>query len=105
MSLCASLEHGIPGIQLRQMIGTWTHREYPLLAPRPNAYPLTVRNLADAAEQDRAALVSTMASAAWMAWSAHHGQIRAWLDVATPAARHTTPMRPEPRKRHIGDSP
>jgi hypothetical protein len=28
MSLCASLEQGIPGTRLRQMIGTWTHRDY-----------------------------------------------------------------------------
>jgi hypothetical protein len=90
MSLCASLEQGIPGTRLRQMIGTWTHREYPLLAPRPDAYPLTVRNLADAAQQDRAALVSDMATATWAAWSAHHDQIRAWLAAATPAARPGT---------------
>ena len=48
ISLCASLEQGIPGARLRQLIGTWTHREYPLLVPRPDAYQLTVRDLADA---------------------------------------------------------
>jgi Family of unknown function (DUF5946) len=53
MSLCASLEQGIPGIRLRQMIGTWARREYPLLLPRPDAYQLTARDLADAAGQDR----------------------------------------------------
>ena len=90
MSLCASLEQGIPGTRLRQMIGTWTHREYPLLAPRPDAYQLTVRNLADAAGQDRAALVSDTARAAWAAWSAQHDQIRAWLAAATPGARRGT---------------
>jgi uncharacterized protein DUF5946 len=92
MSLCASLEQGIPGTRLRRMIGTWTHREYSLLAPRPDAYPLTVRNLADAAQQDRADLVSDMATATWAAWSAHHDQIRAWLAAATPA----TPPKPDP---------
>jgi len=92
MSLCASLEQGIPGTRLRQMIGTWTHREYPLLAPTPDAYPLTVRNLADAAEQDRPALVSDMATATWAAWSVHHDQIRAWLAAATPAI----PPKPDP---------
>ena len=90
MSLCASLEQGIPGTRLRQMIGTWTHRDYSLLEPRPDAYQLTVRNLADAAEQDRAALVSDMARAAWAAWSAHHEQIRAWLAAAAPGARPGT---------------
>ena len=90
MSLCGSLEQGIPGTRLRQMIGTWTHREYSQLAPRPDAYQLTVRNLADAAEQDRAALVSDMARAAWAAWSAHHDQIRAWLAAATQGARRGT---------------
>ena len=90
MSLCASLEQGIPGTRLRQMIGTWTHREYSLLTPRPDAYQLTVRNLADAAQQDRAGLVSDMATAAWAAWSPHHDQIRAWLAAATPGARPGT---------------
>ena len=90
MSLCASLEQGIPGTRLRQMIGTWTHREYSLLSPRPEAYQLTVRNLADAAGQDRAGLVSDMATATWAAWSAHHDMIRAWLAAATPGARPGT---------------
>jgi hypothetical protein len=72
------------------MIGTWAHREYSLLTPRPDAYQLTVRNLAGAAGQDRAALVSDMATATWAAWSAHHDQIRAWLAAAAPGARPGT---------------
>ena len=84
MSLCASLEQGIPGTRLRQVIGTWTHRQYRLLVPRPDAYQLTVRDLADAAGQDRPGLVLDLAKAAWTAWSAHHDQIRAWLAAATP---------------------
>jgi len=83
MSLCASLEQGISGARLRHMIGTWTSREYPLLVPRPDAYRLTVRDLADASGQDRAGLVADMARAAWTAWSAHHDQIRAWLAAGT----------------------
>jgi hypothetical protein len=90
MSLCASLEQGIPGTRLRQLIGTWTHREYSLLSPRPDAYQLTVRNFADPAGQDRVGLVSDMATATWAAWSAHHDQIRAWLAAATPGARPGT---------------
>ena len=91
MSLCASLEQGIPGARLRHMIGTWTGREYPLLVPRPDAYRLTVRDLADA--QDRPGLVADMARAAWTAWSAHHDQIRAWLAAATARTRPGTGIR------------
>jgi len=87
MSLCASLEQGIPGTRLRQMIGMWTHRDYSVLAPRPDAYQLTVRNPTDAAGQDRAGLVADMAKATWAAWSAHHDQIRAWFAAATPGVR------------------
>ncbi len=87
MSLCASLEQGIPGARLRHMIGTWTGREYPLLAPRPEAYQLTMRDLADAPEDDRPGLVTDMARLAWAAWSAHHDQIRVWRAAAMTSAR------------------
>jgi Family of unknown function (DUF5946) len=87
MSLCASLEQDIPGARLRHMIGTWTGREYPPLVPSPDAYQLTVRDLADALGQDRPGLVFDMARSAWTAWSAHHGQIRAWLAAATARTR------------------
>jgi hypothetical protein len=50
MSLCASLQHGIRGAGLRSLLGGWTHRDYPELLPPPNAYPITVRNVADADE-------------------------------------------------------
>jgi hypothetical protein len=93
MSLCASLEQGIPGTRLRRMIGTWTGREYPLLVPRPGAYQLTVRDLADAPGQDRAGLAADMARSAWTAWSAHHDQIRAWLDAAMARTRPGTGIR------------
>jgi Family of unknown function (DUF5946) len=87
MSLCASLEQGVPGTRLRHTIGTWTGREYPLLVPRPDSYQLTVRDLADTPGQDRPGLVSHMARSAWAAWSAHHDQIRAWLAAATARTR------------------
>ena len=83
MSLCASLEQGISGTRLRHIIGTWTHREYPQLVPRPDIYELTVRDFADAAAEERSGLVFDMARATWKAWSAHHDQIRAWLGAAT----------------------
>jgi Family of unknown function (DUF5946) len=84
MSLCASVEQGIPGARLRHMIAAWTGREYPLLVPRPEAFALTVRDLADASGPDRPGLVADLARSAWTAWSAHHDQVRAWLAAATP---------------------
>jgi Family of unknown function (DUF5946) len=93
ISLCASLEQGIPGAQRRRMIGTWTGREYPLLVPRPEVYELTVRDLADTPGEDRPAIVADMARSAWMAWSAHHDQIRAWLAAATSRTRPGTGIR------------
>jgi hypothetical protein len=79
MSLCASLEHGVGGVQLRRMIGDWTHREYPLLVPRPAAFAVTVRDVADAQEGSRLAVVDEWAACAWAAWSAHHDAVRSWL--------------------------
>lgn len=35
MSLCASLEQGVPGERLRYLMGAWTHREYPALLDPP----------------------------------------------------------------------
>jgi hypothetical protein len=93
ISLCASLEHGIPGTRLRHTISTWTDREYPLLVPRPDAYLLTVRDVADAPSQDRPRLVAGMATAAWAAWSAHHDQIRVWLAAGTGRTRPGTGIR------------
>jgi len=81
MSLCASIEHGVSGERLRRMIGDWTHRDYPLLVPSPAGYPVTVRDVADAAERSRPAAVEAWAASAWAAWSAHHDTIRAWLTV------------------------
>lgn len=75
------------------MIGTWTGREYPLLVPRPDAYPRTVRDLADAPRQDRPGLAAGMARSAWTAWSAHHHQIRAWVAAATARTRPGTGIR------------
>jgi hypothetical protein len=82
MSLCASIEHGIGGTQLRRMISDWTHREYPLLVPRPAAFPVTVRDVADADPPSRPAVAGEWAMSAWAAWSAHHDTIRAWLAQA-----------------------
>ncbi len=83
MSLCASIEHGVSGAQLRKRIGDWTHRDYPLLVPRPTRYPVTVRDVADATERSRATVASEWAISTWAAWSAHHDTVRAWLATAT----------------------
>ncbi|MDR0343657.1 MAG: hypothetical protein LBI49_11245, partial [Nocardiopsaceae bacterium] len=82
---CAGLEHGFSGVQLRRMIGDWTHRDYPLLVPRPAGYPVTVRDVADAAERSRADIVERWAVSAWTAWSAHHETIRGWLAASLKA--------------------
>lgn len=82
MSLCASMEHGISGARLPTVIGRWTHRDYPLLVPRPARYPVTIRDVADAGEQDRPTVADNWASTTWQAWSAHHDTVRAWLTQA-----------------------
>jgi hypothetical protein len=85
MSLCAALEHDVPGIRLRQLLGSWAHRPggYPLLEPRPAVYPITVRDVADAGAPARAGVVRLWAEATWSAWSDHHEQVRAWLAAPT----------------------
>jgi hypothetical protein len=85
MSLCAALEHDVPGVRLRQLLGSWAHRPggYPLLEPRPAAYSITVRDVADAEAPARAAAVRLWAEMTWAAWSEHHDQVRAWLAAPT----------------------
>jgi hypothetical protein len=82
MSLCASIEHGVSGTRLRRMIGDWTHRDYPLLVPMPTAFPVTVRDVADAGERSRPSIVEDWATSTWAAWSAHHDTIRALLAMS-----------------------
>jgi hypothetical protein len=79
MSLCASLEFEMSGINLRTMIGNWTHRDYPLLVPRPDHYPITVRTVTDETDDKRAAVVEEIARSTWSAWSLHHDEIRTSL--------------------------
>ena len=103
MSLCASIEQGVSGTQLRTRIGDWTHRDYPLLAPRPAAYPVTVRDVAEAGERSRAAVIDDWAISTWAAWSLHHGMLRDWLAALASGAcqgRRTprTVTRPPNRK-------
>jgi hypothetical protein len=85
MSLCAAIEHDVPGARLRQLLGAWAHRPggYPLLEPRPAEYPITVRDVADADSAARADVVWLWAEMTWAAWSEHHEQVRAWLAAPT----------------------
>jgi hypothetical protein len=85
MSLCASLEHEVSGARLRQLLGAWAHRPggYPLLEPRPAAYTITVRDVADAEAAARAGVVRLWAEMTWSAWSDHHEEVRAWLAAPT----------------------
>ncbi len=82
MSLCASIEHGVSGARLPIMIGAWAHRDYPQLAPSAAGYPVTVRDVTEAGEDVRLAIVEEWATSAWAAWSAHHDTVRGWLAMA-----------------------
>lgn len=79
MSLCASQEKEVPGVRLRTLLGAWTHRDYPQLLPRPSSFPITVRQVSDADAAVRPDLVSAWAKSTWLAWSAHHDEVRGWL--------------------------
>jgi hypothetical protein len=80
MSLCASLEHDFSGLQLRNLVGTWTNYDYPLLTPATLLFAITVRDVADALTTHRGAVVEEMAKSTWSSWSDHHEQIRSWLE-------------------------
>lgn len=61
------------------MIGDWTHRDYPLLLPRPDYYPVTVRTVNDVSVDERQEVVESMATSTWSAWSLHHSELRTRL--------------------------
>ncbi len=79
ISLCAGLEHDVPGDRRRVLIGRLAHREYPALHPVPTSFTITVRNVADAEDSVRLGVVRDWEQATWSAWSAHQAQVRAWL--------------------------
>lgn len=79
MSLCAGLEHGLPGNQRRNRIGSWAHRDYPLLRPAPRGYAVTISDVFAAPDQGRSERATLMAVVTWRAWSEHHETIRKWL--------------------------
>ena len=85
VSLCAAFEHSMPAEGRRQLIGQLAHREYPELQPSVTSFAVTVRDVADAANSDRARVVRRWARASWDAWAAHHETVRSWLSDETPA--------------------
>jgi hypothetical protein len=87
MSLCACFERGIPGVRLRTMIGGWLDREYPMLLPRPESFPITIVNVVSTPERTRPDAVAEWATTTWSAWSAHHDQVRTWLAEARSGVR------------------
>lgn len=90
MSLCSSIERGELGGSLRALLGTWTHREYPLLEP-PRRFAVTVRTIADAATAERRRVIAAGAESTWHEWAAHHTTIREWLDQAPPMTPRRRP--------------
>jgi hypothetical protein len=82
MSLCASLEHGVRGGELRNRLSGWTRRDYPELLPRPFAYEMTVQQIASAVDLERKKAVETWALSVWDAWAQHHEVVREWLAAA-----------------------
>lgn len=104
MSLCASLEHQVPGHELRNLLGNWTHRDYPELLPRPLHFEITVEHVISAQETKRLIAVGAWARSAWEAWILHHETVRGWLaDGEQPAIRvfagpsHSVPAQPDSR--------
>lgn len=80
MSLCAGIEHGLDGAGRRTRIGGWAHRDYPLLQPWPSGYAVTVADVVASPVERRPEVIGRMATATWVAWSAHHDTVRSWLE-------------------------
>ena len=57
--------------------------QYASVEPRPAAYALTIRDVADAEAPARPGVVRLWAEMTWSAWSDHHEQVRAWLAAPT----------------------
>jgi hypothetical protein len=82
ISLCAGFEHALPPERRQRLIGQLAHREYPALEPAVTSFPVTVRDVVDAAEGDRAEVAHQWARATWDAWAPHHTLARSWLSDA-----------------------
>lgn len=79
MSLCASVEHRVPGDALSNRLGGWTHRDYPELLPRPVGFEITVEQVASTPTPRRQVVVGAWARSVWDAWVPNHEVIRKWL--------------------------
>lgn len=81
MSLCSIFEYGSDVSDATEMLATAGQKErFCRLVPPSSLGSLTVADvhLAGSAEEHEQ-LVQAWAESAWLAWSAHHDTIRAWL--------------------------
>jgi hypothetical protein len=85
MSLCAGLERSVTGRERRRLIGRWVGRAYPMLGPAPDAFGVTISEVAAAPVTERPSVVGRLAMVSWSAWSAHHCTVRALLDSLSDA--------------------
>ena|GEM_PF-6908480 len=53
LSLCAGLERGVTGHARRRLIGRWAGRDYPVLDPAPDAFGVTISDVAAAPVPER----------------------------------------------------
>jgi hypothetical protein len=79
VSLCAAFDDSMPADARRRLIGHLAHREYPVLEPTVTSFAVTVRNVADAADTNRADVAERWARGTWDAWATHHETVRSWL--------------------------
>lgn len=78
--LCLMLEKGLANERANDAIKAAAEREYTWLTPPASMGPITVADVHKAGDLDaHKRLVREWAESAWKAWSAHHGQIKAWL--------------------------
>jgi hypothetical protein len=85
ISLCAAFEHAMPAEHRQRLIGRLAHRDYPALHPAVTSFAITVRDVADSADRDRADLAYQWAQATWDGWATHHDLVRSWLPDAIGA--------------------
>jgi hypothetical protein len=87
VSLCAAFERALPAEQRQQLIGQMAHANYPALQPPVTSFAITIRDVVDASDHDRAPVVAQWARATWDAWAMHHDVVRSWLSdelIRTP---------------------
>ena len=85
IALCHRLEHRLEGAALLAVTARLAseHREWPILAPIPGRYPLTVVDILEANDAaGHLEAVRRWARATWDAWRPLHELIRAWAGEA-----------------------